>query len=243
LARGTGESLSFTAPFTLNEKTGEKINIACSVTKAGPNALKWRYTLSADRDIPLTMLVADVSLLGKSPRGQMRITAGGKETTLKVPNPRLGDFTDVSQVVIDTEDAGSFTFTLDPPLTVGPQSASLRLELAANVLKAGERTVSVTLTAPVAIDLQASVEKVEANVKHLVGPDWFAFVAKGNAAPAVIGMEDWLDKPAGKHGGVRIADDADPPRVGLPFRRAAAGHRSSVWPFRMDHLLPRPVQR
>lgn len=206
-ARGSGDTLNFTAPFTLNEKTGEKINIACSASKASPTSFKWRYTLSADRDIPLTMLVVDVSLPGKSPHGQMRITAGGKETTLKVPNPRLGDFTDVSQVVIDTEDAGSFTFTLDPPLTVAPQSASLRLELAANVLKAGERTVTVTLTAPAPIDFQASAEKVEANIKHLVGPDWFAFVAKGNTAPAVIGMEDWLDKPAGKHGGVRIADD------------------------------------
>ncbi|MFP4382374.1 MAG: hypothetical protein ACLFUS_17870 [Candidatus Sumerlaeia bacterium] len=37
--------------------------------------------------------------------------------------------------------------------------------------------------------------------------DWFAFEAVEDFGPSVIGMEDWLDAPAGVHGPVRMVDD------------------------------------
>src|SRR5262249_11951274 len=44
-------------------------------------------------------------------------------------------------------------------------------------------------------------------IKPLAGPDWFAFRPSSGAVPGVIEMNDWLDKPAGKHGGVRSVGD------------------------------------
>lgn len=41
----------------------------------------------------------------------------------------------------------------------------------------------------------------------VAGPDWFAFTPPDQLGPSVIGMEDWLDQPAGKHGGVRLFND------------------------------------
>jgi hypothetical protein len=41
----------------------------------------------------------------------------------------------------------------------------------------------------------------------LAGPDWFAWQPTSDHGPSVIGFEDWLDKPAGKHGGVRMVGD------------------------------------
>ena len=43
--------------------------------------------------------------------------------------------------------------------------------------------------------------------KSLTGPDWFAFTPSDNLGPSIIGMEGWLDKPAGKRGFVRSVGD------------------------------------
>lgn len=37
--------------------------------------------------------------------------------------------------------------------------------------------------------------------------DWFVFQAESTTGPSVIGMSEWLDKPAGKHGHLQIKDD------------------------------------
>src|SRR5690349_17791942 len=34
-------------------------------------------------------------------------------------------------------------------------------------------------------------------------PGWYPFIPNNDTGPSVLGMEDWLDRPAGKHG--RIA--------------------------------------
>ncbi|MCF7732873.1 MAG: hypothetical protein K9N23_14380 [Akkermansiaceae bacterium] len=43
--------------------------------------------------------------------------------------------------------------------------------------------------------------------RTVAGPDWFAFTPADKLGPSVIGMEDWLDKPAGKHDGTRLSND------------------------------------
>jgi len=37
--------------------------------------------------------------------------------------------------------------------------------------------------------------------------DWYAFMPENNTGPSAIGMEDWIEAPAGKHGVVRMAGD------------------------------------
>ena len=83
----------------------------------------------------------------------------------------------------------------------------MRLILAAGNIQAGRRTVDVTLKAPAAMKLLATPEQVKPFIQRVDTPEWFAFSPKGGDAPSVIGMEEWLDKPAGKHGGVRMVGD------------------------------------
>ena len=83
----------------------------------------------------------------------------------------------------------------------------LRVLLAQEVFKAGSRTVTLTVTLPDEVAFLARQEDLDRLTRTLAGPDWFAFAPTDDPGPSVIGMEDWLEKPAGKHGGVRIADD------------------------------------
>ena len=66
---------------------------------------------------------------------------------------------------------------------------------------------------------------------RVAGPDWWPFEPKGDASAAgegdVIGMDDWLDKPAGKHGGVRMVRDAL--RVRGRHARSSSGASTSSY--------------
>jgi hypothetical protein len=48
--------------------------------------------------------------------------------------------------------------------------------------------------------------------------DWFEFQPKNDAAPGVIGMQDWLEKPAGKRGPLRIEKDGFVLGDGTPIK-------------------------
>ncbi|MCX5684172.1 MAG: hypothetical protein NT049_10860, partial [Planctomycetota bacterium] len=54
--------------------------------------------------------------------------------------------------------------------------------------------------------------------KTLAGPDWFAFSPTADLAPTVISMNDWLETPAGKRGGVRMAGDHFQTEDGTPLK-------------------------
>ena len=45
------------------------------------------------------------------------------------------------------------------------------------------------------------------HTKPLAGSDWFAFTPTSDLGASAIGMENWLEKPAGKRGGVRMVGD------------------------------------
>jgi len=73
--------------------------------------------------------------------------------------------------------------------------------------KAGSQSTTITLTLPDEVAFVAGGKELARLTKTLAGPDWFAFAPVDDLGPSVIGMQDWLEKPAGNHGGVRIAGD------------------------------------
>ena len=68
-------------------------------------------------------------------------------------------------------------------------------------------TVTLTLTFPEDISLEVKPADLEKFVKTPAGPDWFPFRPSEKVTPGVIDLDDWLERPAGKHGGVRIVKD------------------------------------
>jgi hypothetical protein len=59
----------------------------------------------------------------------------------------------------------------------------------------------------IALLFPALLLPVQAQSGMAPGKDWFPFTAANHTDDSVFAMDDWLDKPAGKHGGVRMVDD------------------------------------
>src|SRR5579884_312703 len=59
---------------------------------------------------------------------------------------------------------------------------------------------------------------VERVTRTLAGPDWFAFQPSQKVTRSVISMDGWLDRPAGKHGGVRMVKDRFEFEDGTPVK-------------------------
>ena len=49
-----------------------------------------------------------------------------------------------------------------------------------------------------------STEEQEKFTTTVAGPEWFTFKGSNDVGPSAIGFEEWLDKPAGKHGRLQI---------------------------------------
>jgi hypothetical protein len=63
------------------------------------------------------------------------------------------------------------------------------------------------LGAAMSLALPGLARAAQAAGEPLAQPDWFAWQPASDHGPSVIGYEDWLDKPAGKHGGVKLVGD------------------------------------
>jgi hypothetical protein len=68
------------------------------------------------------------------------------------------------------------------------------------------RSAVPLLAALVLLALAANAAQAEAG-QPLAEADWYAWTPSSDHGPSVIGFEDWLDKPAGKHGPVKMAGD------------------------------------
>lgn len=202
-----GDELNVTAPFEANKEAGEIINVALRAWKSGPQAVSFQYTLSAAKDVPLTMLIASINTEAAFQNGQAVVTqADGKQVTLPLAFGGIHGMDAGKQVAFQSKDAGEYGLTLDPP-TALTTDGQLRVILAQDKFLKGTRTVTLTLSFPGPTALLAKDSDMARFTKVLPGPDWFPFTPIKDVAPSAIGFEDWLDKPAGRHGGVRMSGD------------------------------------
>jgi len=204
--KASGERLDVSVPFVVNQAKGEVIDVRFQAWKSGPREVKLRYDLTAAKDVPVTMVIASLRVAGEFSRGEWLMAhADGKTSTLKLP-VGITSRPPAARADLHLETGGDIKITIDPPCGVAFDK-DLRVLLAQDVFKAGARSVTLTVSLPNETRFLARQEDIDALTKTLAGPDWFAFQLTGNPGPSVIGMEDWLEKPAGKHGGVRSAGD------------------------------------
>ena len=216
--------LNLAAPFTIDAKQGQVITLACRAHKTGERSVEYRYTLTADKDVALTMLALGFAAPAKARAGTtaarhlVATLADGTEKQLAWPvvrGPLVGLTT---KLAFTLDDGQPLLISLNPACTVGLENGQLRLMLAADTFPKGMRTIAMTVTAPAPLDFAATPAAQARYVTAPVGPDWFAFAPTSDNGPSVIGMIDWLDKPAGKHGGVRLAGDAFQFEDGTPVK-------------------------
>jgi len=201
-----GDKLAVSVPFIVNKANGEVIDIQFQAWQSGPKQLSFRYDLSAAKDVPITMVIAGVSTEKAFARGQLTLThTNGQDSVVKLP-VGITSRPATSKAVLSLEKAGDVVIAFDPPAPLAFDK-DIRVLLAQDVFKAGSRATTLTFTFPSEVAFLAKQEDLDRLTKTLAGPDWFAFKPSDDLGPSVIGMEDWLEKPAGKRGGVRMAGD------------------------------------
>jgi hypothetical protein len=214
--------LSFSTDLKLG---GGTIRIAGIAKAASPQSVKYTYTLSSKTDVPLTMFTIQLVVPEAMRHGDVEIKLkDGQTKTLNMPLHLGESFKEVEQLTFKLTGADKIaetaTATFDPPIDIQPENNTLRLLLAHEVFKAGQSVLNLTFATTDDLKFAATAEEQAAYVKTLPGTDWFAYKPTAAAldAPAVIGIEDWLDKPAGKHGGVRIVGDHFALEDGTPIK-------------------------
>jgi hypothetical protein len=204
--KATGDKLVATVPFVVNRANGEVIDIKFQAWKSAPRQISFRYDLSAAKDVPVTMVIASLGVEKAFAKGKLALShADGTEATLNLPFGRSGQPT-TAKAVFSMENTGDIGITLDPPCPIS-FDGDMRIILASDVFKQGERSTTITLTLPDETAFLAKQTDLDRLTRTLAGPDWFPFTPADDVGPSVISMNDWLDQPAGKHGGVRTVGD------------------------------------
>ena len=205
--RGDAQGLSASTVFEGNKDAGEIINFGLTARQNGPNSVVYQYTLQADKDVPLTELMASVSTAWGAQDGQAIVTrADGQTQSLPLALNQVAEIPATSRVQFQPKNGGETILTIEPPAPLHVDNG-IRVLMARDQFAAGTKTYKLTLTFPQPITLMAREADLAGFTKTLAGADWFAWAPKNEVGPSVIGFENWLDKPAGKHGGVRISGD------------------------------------
>lgn len=194
--------LEATVPFMAESP----INLTENVTESDSNRLTYKYTLGADKDRALTQLSNAFSFVGDYNSGTIDVTKsdGTKARALPIPT-QLGGFEgSISKAVFHVKNVGDITAKFDPPLSPHVENNNLRMKLAHDSFPAGTKTETMTITFPGPVKLVADKPGVARYIKTLADAKWFEWKPANSVAPSAIGMESWLDGPAGKHGGVTI---------------------------------------
>jgi hypothetical protein len=216
--KADGKRLAVRAPFVVNQDKGEVIDVQFEAWQPGARQVAFRYDLESTRDVPLTMLMAAVNFEAQGSQGTLTLThAEGKPTKLALPIRGIRAAPASEQAEFAFEKGGSIMLKFDPPCPVTFDNG-MRVVLASDLFRQGKSRVTLTLTFPDDVAFSASQADLEKFSRTLAGPDWFAFRPAKEVVPGVIDVNDWLDRPAGKHGGVRMVKDAFAFEDGTPVK-------------------------
>ena len=205
--KAQGDRLRTTATFVVDKSRGQVIQIKFQAQKSGPRQITFRYDLEAEKDVPITMVIASLGVEKLLAQGSLVLThADGRQSRYALPLGRAATTAPATTGVLTMLPAGEISLAFQPPCPVS-FDGDMRIQLAAEVFKRGSKSLALTLTFPSEVAFLASPEALQGLTQTVAGPDWFPFQPSDKVLPSAIGMEDWLEKPAGKHGGVRIVGD------------------------------------
>ena len=206
-AKTTTDELTLTVPFEVSKANGQVISLKQHVWKSGDSEISFNYVLSADKDVPLTMLIAGINFDKKYQDGDILFKhTDGTEGKLPLSVGGPGSQPESGTLIFRSKSAGEITATLNPPLPVA-YDGGLRVLLASDVYRAGTKSVTITFHTPGAAKLLVKQADIDQFTRVVPDNTWFPVTATNDLKPSVIGFENWLDKPAGKHGGVLMVGD------------------------------------
>jgi len=191
------------------------------VKKTAPNTITFTYTLTAETEQKVTLLQTCFSCnSGLTGTLDLFQADGTQEPEQRIPGFAQGELKDqstIGKMVWKIKDVGDVTVTMDPPFFPYATiygTTQMRMPLLyergadKGIFPAGTKTYTMTLTFPEQVDFVADKEGMEKLTGHLADESWYALPASGtDTDSSVIGMENWLDAPAGKHGIVKQVSD------------------------------------
>ena len=203
----TGDDLTVAADLVANKAAGQILHVTLTARQAGPSGVSFQYYLNADKDVPLTMFVSSLTTGKDFQDGEATVLqSDGTEKKLPLSFKGLNGTGPASKITFNSRSLGTYSVAIDPPIALMTDGQA-RVLLAGDHFAAGTKTVTLTYTFPQPIRLAARDEDLAQFTKPMAGPDWFPFGPSQDLGPSALGFEDWLDKPAGKHGGVRLVGD------------------------------------
>jgi len=195
---------------------GGSLTCAERVWQSGKNAVTWQYDIAAEKEFALTMFCSALSVVGGI-EGDLELTsADGSTKTLPFKTGK-GSQENVVKAVYRFKQLGALRFSFDPDTNLAFDD-SIRVKLAGNVCPAGNRTIRVTATAEGPIRLACKPEDRKSLNTVAAGADWYPLETVADIGPSVIGMENWLHKPAGSRGHLKIVADRLEFADGTPAR-------------------------
>jgi hypothetical protein len=216
--KAEGERLSLRTPFVVNKEKGEVIDVQFEAWQPGARQVAFRYDLESARDVPLTMLMAAVNFEAEGSKGTLTLRhAEGKQTKLPLPVRGIRATPAASQAEFAFETGGTITMQFDPPCPISFDNG-MRVMLASDLFPKGKRRVTLTMTFADDVAFHATQADLDKFSRTLAGPDWFPFQPAKEVVQGVIDVNDWLDRPAGKHGGVRMVKDGFAFEDGTPVK-------------------------
>lgn len=232
--KAQAEQLALRTSFVVQQDAGEVIHVDYEVKQPSPREVSFRYTLMADRDVPLTMLIAGLQSDEKTGRGTLKLHhLRGEPTTMGLPIRGIQEVPETHRAELAFEGMGTVEMTIEPACAVAFDNG-MRVKLASEVFRKGLRTVSLTLRFPEKVALRASQADVDHLSKPLAGPEWFPFQPARQVVDGVFDMNSWLEHPAGRHGGVRMSRDGFVFEDGVPVK---------FWGTNLSYTAPAPEKR
>jgi len=177
--------------------TDVPFRIAFRAASPDPKRLELSYELQAEQDTALTLICVELAP-GKAFEGRdVMVEAGGKQTPVRCPFERRGLGKDVASVRMTDAAGRTAVLRFDPPCEI-QSDGSARVVLAQGKLAGGEaKKLKVSVELPDATNWYPSVAEIpdEPGIKT-----WYEWRATGDPAAGALGMQDWVERPAGKHG-------------------------------------------
>jgi hypothetical protein len=168
--------------------TDVPIRLDFRASRVGQRTLKMEYSVQAEADTGITMMVAQISP-GKTFDGQeTKVVANGRNKTIKIPLEKRGVGEQVESMQM-TDKAGRVTILRFSPAIDIASDGAARVMLASGKLAAGDvRRVAVTVELPGEVQWFASANEIPDEPSLAT---WYPWQGKGDAADSLLSMADW----------------------------------------------------
>ena len=185
--------------------TDVPVRLKFRAAKPSPQQMTFSYELTAERDTTSTLIAVEV-LPGNAFHGRKFVVhAGGKQTTVQCPLQRRGLGSAVERVEMTDAAGRKSTLTFQPPCNI-PSDGAARVVLAEGKIRANQpRRVTITLDLPEPVTWYPSINEIP----DPPGADqWYQWRGTGHGEGSLIGLEEWIERPAGKQGRIVRRGDA-----------------------------------